>query len=60
VLVFVAETFEMFSNFAATLDQNQAAGALLALLNEQLSVAKKELIFGQSGTVIRIHVWLII
>jgi hypothetical protein len=43
MLVFVAATFEMFfSNLAATLDQNQAAGALLTLLNKQLSVANKK------------------
>jgi hypothetical protein len=43
MLVFVAATFEMLvSYFAVMLDRNQAAGALLTLLNKQLSVANKK------------------
>ena len=43
MLAFVAATFEMLvSKFAVTLDQNQAAGALLTLLNKQLPVANKK------------------
>jgi hypothetical protein len=42
MLAFDAATFEkLVSNFAVTLDQNQAAGTLLTLLNK-LSVANKK------------------
>lgn len=43
-MVFVAAAFKMlFSKFAVTLDQNQAAGALFTPLNKQLSFANKKI-----------------
>jgi hypothetical protein len=43
MLKFVAAAFEMlFSKFAVTLHQNQAAGVFFTPLNKQLSVANKK------------------